>query len=287
MRSAEDIAFEKITDSLAEIKDVCQNISIGLAFCQREIDEIKKAKKASAERVSAKLDQMIIGMSNLGLLLKGLTAPGIITSFKVTHPGIIDTTPKEMYAELTEAANEVGGEIDQRCKAFGEKMAELTADRDSTQYLSDCVALLKEMRSEIVSRRERIESLKQRRRNADKDSYEQKNAALLIFKVRSMIEPLEKFSYFVFDSYFAKRKRMMAEIWRTSVAIEEMYDETSTEYKERIPSASESHKIGSALKELNAIARRHEVTHKANCLVWAGNMSALERRKILAGLKNS
>lgn len=287
MKSAEDIALEKITDSLAEIKDVCQNISLGLAFCQREIDEIKKAKKASAERVSDKLDKMIMGMSNLGFLLKDLTAPGVITGFKVTHPGLMDTTPKEIYEELTAVANEIQGEVDQRCKAFGEKMTELTANRDSTQYLSDCVALLKEMRSEIVSRRERIEALKQRRRNADKDSNEQKNAAILIVKVRSMIEPLEKFSNFVFDSYFAKRKRMMTEIWRTTVAIEEMYNETSAEFKERIPSASEDHKIGAALKNLVEIARRHEETHKANCLVRAGSMSALERRKILAGLKSS
>ena len=287
MRSAEDIAFEKITDSLAELKEICQSISLGLAFCQREIDEIKQSKKVSAERVSDKLDKMIMWMSNLSFVLKSLTASDLITGYKVTHPGLIDTTPKEMYEELTAVANEIHGDIEQRCKAFGQKMTELTVNRDSTQDLSDCVALLKEMRAEIVSRRERVESLKQRRRNSDKDSNEQKNAAILIVKVRSMIEPLEKFSDFVFRSYFAKRKRMITEIWRTTVALEEMYTETSPEYKERIPSASDAHPIISALKNLSEIARRHEETHKANCLVKAGSMSALERRKILARLKNS
>lgn len=118
MRSAEDIAFEKVTDSLAEIKDICQTINLGVAACQRDIEDIKIAKKASAERVSEKLDKVIVGMSNLSLVLKDLTAPGILTGYKVMHPELIDTTPQEIYEELKAAADEIQGEIDQRCKAF-------------------------------------------------------------------------------------------------------------------------------------------------------------------------
>ena len=80
---------------------------------------------------------------------------------------------------------------------------------------------------------------------------------------------------------------MLSEIWRTTVAIEELYDDKSKEFKETIPSASDNHKVESALRELMAIATRHKETYKANMLVQSDDMSALERRKIIAGLKNN
>lgn len=285
MRSVEEIALEKIEEDLGEIKSHCQNISLGIEFIKREIDSLRAEKRVSAERVSDKLDKMIVSIANLSYVLKELTAPGILAGYKVRHPELIDTTPQEIYDDLTKAAQEIEGEVNNRCAAFAQKMLELTADRDSTQYLADCVALLKEMNREIVSRRDRIEALKKRRRNSDKDSNEQKNAAILMVKVKSMIEPLEKFTEFVLDSYFAKRHRIMSEIWRTTVAIEELYNSKSLEYKEKIPAASDAHKIASALKELTEITTRHTETANANMLVKAGNMSVLERRRILAGLR--
>lgn len=285
MRSVEEIALEKIEEDLGEIKSHCQNISLGIEFIKREIDSLRSEKRVSAERVSDKLDKMIVSIANLSYVLKELTAPGILAGYKVRHPELIDTTPQEIYDDLTKAAQEIEGEVNSRCAAFAQKMLELTSDRDSTQYLADCVALLKEMNREIVSRRDRIESLKKRRRNSDKDSNEQKNAAILMVKVKSMIEPLEKFTEFVLDSYFAKRHRIMSEIWRTTVAIEELYNSKSLEYKEKIPAASDAHKIASALKELTEITTRHIETANANMLVKAGNMSVLERRRILAGLR--
>ena len=287
MPKCSDKAVQEITASLDEIRGLLCGVTLNTESIKKDVEEIKQSRKASVERVNEKLGRMLRSLSALDFLVKGLTTPNLFDTFHVRHPEHIDTTPQDMYDELTAAAQEIQGEVDARCEAFGKKMLELTSGRDSTQFLADCVALLKEMQCEIVSRRERIESLKLRRRNADKDSNEQKNAAILTVKIRSMIEPLEKFTEFVLDSYFAKRKRMLAEIWRTTVAIEEMYDETSKEFKEKIPSASDTHRISSALKNLLDITTRHEETHRANELVRVGSMSALERRKILAGLKTS
>jgi hypothetical protein len=285
VRSAEEIAIEKIGEDLGEIKGHCQNLYLGMEFIKREIDSLRAEKRVSAERVSDKLDKMLVSMSNLSYVMKELTAPGVLAGYKVRHPELIDTAPQEIYDDLAKAAQEIEGDVNSRCDAFAKKMLELTSNRDSTQYLADCVALLKEMHREIESRRDRVEALKKRRRNSDKNSNEQRNAAILMVKVKSMIEPLEKFTEFVLDSYFAKRHRIMSEIWRTTAAIEELYDSKSVEYKEKVPAASDAHKIGSALKELTQITTRHSETHKANMMVKTGNMSVLERRRMLAGLK--
>lgn len=285
MRTLEETAIEEMTRSLGEIKGFCQSIYLGIESVLKELDSLKGERRISSDRICDRLDKILIGVSNLSMGLKEITAPGILAGYKVKHPEIIDTTPLPLYEELTSAAQEIQGDIAQRCAKFGKKMLEMTNGRDSTQFLADCVNLLKDMHREIEARRNRVEALRNRRKNIDKGSNEQKNAAILIVKVKSMIEPLEKFSEFVLNSYFAKRRRMLSEIWRTTSAIEEMYDDKSVEFKERVPAASEAHKISSALKELSSITNRHTETHRVNMLVKSGNMSALERRKVLAGLK--
>ena len=277
-------SFPEIEESLASIKNSLQNLCLGLEGVRRDVDELKTSRILSAERVCDRLDRMRITLSNLSMEMEGITPPGIISAHEVKHPEQVDTTPLEMKDDLEKAAQEMQGELESRCRAFGEKMAELTSGRDSIQCLADYTQLLKEMRDEIESRRNRIESLKERRRKADKDSNEQRNAAILIAKVKNMMTPLEKFSAFVLDSYFKKRRRIISEVWKTTVAIESMYGTASAEFKETIPAKSAASPISSALKELAAITQRHMETHRANELVRSGNMSALERRKILAAI---
>lgn len=284
MQGVPEKAPKEIAESLGDIKNTLQSLCLGMEEIRRDLEVLKNSKGVSAERVSAKLDRMLMGLSRLTKDIKDITPPGIIATHEVKHPADMDTAPQEMFDELTKAASEIQGEIEERCAAFGKRMAELTENRDSIQCLADYMNLLQEMKDEIVSRRNRIESLKERKRKADKDSNEQKNASILLVKVRSMIEPLERFSAFVLDSYFKKRKRIVAEVWRTTSAIETMYDNTSKEFKETIPAASASASIASALKELSTITHRHVETNKANQLVMTGNMSALERRKVLAAL---
>lgn len=274
----------EIEETLGDIKNSLQNLCLGLDGVRRDIADLKHSKNLSAERICDRLDRMRISLSNLSLDMESITPPGIISAHEVKHPEQIDATPLELKDDITKAAEEMQGELEERCKAFGEKMAELTSGRDSIQCLADYAHLLKQLHDEIESRRNRVESLKERRRKADKDSNEQRNAAILIAKVKNMIAPLEKFSAFVLDSYFKKRKRIISEIWKTTVAIESMYEPTTAEFKETIPSKAATSPITSALKELSSMNQRHMETHRANELVRSGNMSTLERRKILAAI---
>ena len=276
----------EITDSLNEIKEYCNRLCSKTEAIQHDVESLKKERRMSAERISDKLDGILIDLRGMIFILQNLTAPDVLCGFKIRHPEIIDTTPVDVGDEVTSIANDIEKDVDKKCEELSKKMKELADGRDSAQYLSDCVSLLKRMRNEIVSRRSRVEALRKRRRNMDKDSNEQKNAAILTVKVKSIIAPLEKFTDLVLDSYFAKRKRLMSEIWRTTVAIEELYDSDSHEFKNRIPHASDNYKISSAIRDLSKITTRHEETNKANVLVASGNMSALERRRLLAGLKN-
>lgn len=274
-----------ISDRLKEMTESLREMNAGLQAVRRDIAEATAGRKLPVERINDKLEKLIIGMSNLDLTVKGFTAPGVLAGYKVRHPEQIDTEPIDIYDEVSIDALDIQRDVDARCEAFRDKMFALTADRDSTQYLADCVKLLSRIRDEIVSRRDRVEALRQRRRNADKGSNEQKNASVIMMKIKGMIEPLEMFAAFVLNSYFARRKRMIAEIWRTTVAIERMFDDASEEFQMSIPKASNEYRIESALRELTEITKRHTETHRANCLVKSGDMTVLERRKILAGLK--
>lgn len=274
-----------ISDRLKEMTESLREMNASLQDVRRDLAGVTAGGKFPVARINDKLETLIVGMSNLDLIVKEFSAPGVLAGYKVRHPDKIDTEPIDLYDEVSIDALDIQRDVDARCEAFRDKMFALTADRDSTQYLSDCVKLLSRIRDEIVSRRDRVELLRERRRNADKGSNEQKNASLIMMKIKGMIEPLEKFAAFVLNSYFARRKRMIAEIWRTTVAIEQMFDDASDEFQLSIPKASNEYRIESALRELTEITKRHTETHRANCLVKSGDMTVLERRKILAGLK--
>ena len=65
MGSVNDTYLSKIIDSINEIKDICQDINLGLNFCRQEIDAIKNSKKVCTKGIRDKLDKMIVSMSNL------------------------------------------------------------------------------------------------------------------------------------------------------------------------------------------------------------------------------
>lgn len=279
-----DKANADIQEALGEIKNTLQGMQDGLAAVKREVLALHEEKKYPSELICRRLDTLLRGFSYLMEDIKPITPLSILTSYQIKHPEQLDTEPIGLADALTKAASEIQDEVDGRCKAFCAKMAELTEARDPVQCLADYSQLLKDLRDEIVSRRARVDALKERRRKADKDSNEQANAAILIVKVRSMIEPLEKFSEIVLESYFKKRKRIIAEVWKTTCAIEGLYDTKSQEYKEKIPEKSAEAPITTALKELTEINIRHMETNKANALVKSGNMTALERRKMMADI---
>ena len=286
MQQNKDVACSHIADDLAEIKDYCKKILGGVESIQRDVQRLKDDRHAYSERIASSISHVMARMSNISYVINELTAPGILDNYKIRHPEYIDTEPQEIYEELKACAAEIQGEVNERCVAFGKRLAELVSNRDPVQCLSDYVEVLKELRDETTSRRERLESLKKRRRNSDKGSNEQKNAAVLMAKVKSMLVPLEKFSEIVLDSFFKRRKSIISAVWRTTVAVEEMFESGSPEHKEKIPKSSAESSIASALKDLSKISTRHDETHRANFLVQTGNMSALERRKILAGLRS-
>lgn len=277
--------MERLESMLGEIKTTLQTTCLGIEEIRREIEVLKNEKRIQATLLLSKLDNISRNVIKVGYVMKDMTVPEIMTAYEVRHPEIFDTTPIDMTEDLMQVVQEIQGEVAEKCEAFGKKMTEITRTRSPLQCLGDYVFVLKDLRDEIISRRNRVHALQERRKKTDKDSNEQKNAAVLIMKVRSMIKPLEAFTAFVLDSFFKKRKKVLSEVWRDTLAIEEMYEPKSEEYKEIIPSASSSAQVSVYLAELAEIAKRHEMTHKANCLVKSGNMSVLERRKMLAGIK--
>ena len=277
---------DNISDTLGEIKESASAILEQLAAIRQDYAELSQNRNVPTKRICDRLDDIQRKISAMNYGIQELSAPTIMATYKVSHPEFIDTIPLDLYNEVTDIAQDIKDDIDKQTDAVGKRIAEISQERDSVQSLADYVALLKKLRDDIVSRRERVESLKTRRRQADKDSNEQKNASILIVKVRSLIEPYERLSQFILGCYFKKRRRIMSEIWRTTSAIEEMYDVKSEEYKSKIPAISVESPISSALRHLADITKRHDETFKANTLVQTGQMTALERRKILAGLKS-
>ena len=281
-----DAASTAISEALGDIRNSLNKMYLELSVVKKDIDAMKSGRRINGELICQRLDHMLIGLSRVGLFVKEMSPPGLFDTFAVKNPNAIDTKPLDIYEQCINSSQEIQQDIVQQCQEFGKTMTDLTKGRDSVQCLSDYVSLLKRLREDLVSRRNRVESLKQRKRDGEKGSNEERNATFLIAKVKGLIRPLEAFSEFVLDSYCKKRKKMMSEIWRTTVAIEEMYDTLSKEYKETIPKHSSTHSIQSALKEMSDITRRHIETDKANRLVKSGDMTALERRKMLAGLKH-
>lgn len=277
--------LDKVTEALGEIKSDMQSVILTFEIIQRDFDALRLGKRIPSEQITKIMSSIQGYLSNVSHGINALNAKEIITAYRVKHPEVTDSVSLS-EDEISKVIVEINDQIE---KKFDDVTKELIfcSEHDSLQCLADYVEIMRSIRDDMKTRRERIASLKQRRKNLDKESNEQKNAGLLIVKVQSMLKPLERCFAFVLRSFFKKRKRIMAEVWRTTLAVESMFDETSTEFKELIPSESNEFTISSALRELTEISRRHVETHRVNVLVKTGNMSALERRKILNGLKKT
>ena len=277
--------LDKVTEALGEIKSDMQSVILTFEIIQRDFDALRLGKRIPSEQITKILSSIQGYLSNVSHGINALNAKEIITAYRVRHPEVTDTVALS-EDEISKVIVEINDQIEKKCDDVTKELI-ICSERDSLQCLADYVEIMRSIRDDMKTRRERIAALKQRRKNLDKESNEQKNAGLLIVKVQSMLKPLERCFAFVLRSFFKKRKRIMAEVWRSTLAVESMFDETSTEFKELIPSESNEFAISSALRELTEISRRHVETHRVNVLVKTGNMSALERRKILNGLKKT
>ena len=280
-------ASEIVENALASLKNDMQVLQMTLESIGRDIAGYTPDKAKDLRTIREKLDRLSYKIIGMELNLKDVTATGLLNAYELQHPEVIDTEPLEIDSETLREITEIKGDAKTLCKIYTQRLSEFYSSRDPVQSLADYLVLMKELRCEIKGKRDKLIALAQRRKQADKGSQEQKNAATIIARIKDAIAPLERLFAFVLDSYFKRRKRIISEIWRTTVEVESLYDAKTREYLETIPAAASNASISSALKELSEISHRHIETHRANTLVKTGQMSVLERRKTLAALKKN
>lgn len=279
-----DKRHEQISATLGELKDAMQSIYMDEEYIRGEIENLRAEKKINGERIHAKLDRIQMSLSAMNALMSEITLPSVYKSYSLRHPEHIDIQPLEGCDELVQEILDLESDVQSQAEEFSKRLENVVGEHDHVQQLSDYLALLREIGESINAKRKRIEALKKRKHNSDKDSNEQRNATLILDKVNSTLKPLETLASVVVNWYFKKRKKIIAEVWKTSCALETLFPKDSSMFQNTIPSASFDSPVNSALKELGIINQRHVETHKANSLVRSGNMSTLERRKLLAGL---
>lgn len=276
-----------VADALREIKEELNRFSLEVQEIKTEMQSIKVGLRIYPQGLYSKVDSLSARVYQLNVSVKDLSPEKIISAKELGSPHLIDAEPQNDLDAVSAFARDAQEDLAKRIEAFREELSKSLAGRDPIQCLSDYFALLRTLKSEKNSKVQRISALKQRRKNSDKDSFEQKNAAFLLAKLKVEVKLLDAFIEFIVDCYFQKRKSIISVIRRTTCGIEEMFSETEKEYKTVIPEKGESSSIVSAAKELYEIAKRHEETSRANFLVRSGNMSALERRSYLAKLKTT